>query len=150
MRRHVRALAVAGALASAAGLAGCDKPVPKITVQTGAFATTITPSTYCFDVAHCRPSTHIDLPVVSARPDDTVLVDVPREVVDHGWAVDALSLDGSKSLSGGAIPVRDRHSYRVAANANDGSPFIVQITQLRGGRPDASRWSFLVRVSDRT
>jgi hypothetical protein len=147
MRRPVRVLTVTGALAAAGVLAACDKPVPLVTVERGAFSTTITPSTYCFDAKHCRPSTKIDLPVVNARADDKVLVDVPKALADKGWAVAALSLDGAKAL-GGSGAIEHRHSYRIAASANNGEPFIVQVTQLREGKPDGSKWSFLVKITD--
>jgi hypothetical protein len=145
MRRPVRILAVTGALAGTAVLAGCDKPLPKITVQRGSFSTTISPSTYCFDAKHCHTD-KLDLPLVSARPDDTVLVDVPRTMASRGWSVSALSLDGTKSLGGSAI--EDQHSYRVAASANNGQPFIVQVQQLRHGQPDGSKWSFVVKITN--
>jgi hypothetical protein len=148
MPRLVRVLAVAGALTGSVLLAGCDKPAPKVTVQSGSFSTTITPSTYCFDASHCRNSV-IDLPVIDARPDDRVLVDVPRELVGRGWSVTALSLDGAKAL-GGSGAIHTSHSFRVAASTNNGNPFIVQVAQLRKGQPDGSKWSFLVKVSDRT
>jgi Protein of unknown function (DUF2771) len=148
MRRHVRALACAGALASATVLAACDKPAPKITVQSGSFSTTIRPSSYCFDAKHCH-TYGLDLPAVSAKPDDRVLVDVPRDLVHKGWALVALSLDGTKSL-GGSGTIRDSHSFRVAASTNNGQPFIVQVAQLGHGKPDGSKWSFLVKVTDNT
>jgi hypothetical protein len=141
MRRHVRVLAIGGALAGSVLLAGCDKPTPKLTVQEGSFSTTISPSTYCFDAAHCRPSDN--------GPDGRILVDVPRDVLHRGWSVTALSLDGAKAL-GGSGAIHDSHSYRVAASTNNGNPFIVQVAQLRKGKPDGSRWSFLVMVSDKT
>ena len=147
MRRHVRVLAVGGALASAFLLAACDKPVPKVTVQEGSFSTTITPSTYCFDAQHCHGASRLDLPVVSAGPDDRILVDVPRDLVHKGWSVVALSLDGQKSF-GGSGTIRDSHSFRVAASTNNGNPFIVQVNQLSHGKADGSKWSFLVRVSN--
>jgi hypothetical protein len=149
MRRHVRVLAIGGALAGSVLLAGCDKPAPKITVQEGSFSTTINPSTYCFDASHCRPSSKVDLPVIDTGPDGRILVDVPRDLVHNGWSVTALSLDGTKSL-GGSGAIHDSHSFRVAASTNNGNPFIVQVGQLRKGKPDASRWSFLVKVSDKT
>ena len=115
-------------------------------MQEGALSTTVTPSTYCFDATHCRSATSIDLPVITTIPDAKVLIDVPRAVKGRGWAVEALSLDGKRTLgTSGAIDTS--HSYRVASSANNGSPFIVQVLQLRDGRADGSRWSFLVRVS---
>jgi hypothetical protein len=148
MRRPVRAVAVAGALASTFVLSSCDQPTPKITVQRGSFSTTISPSTYCFDAAHCRTS-RIDLPAVSARPDDTVLIDVPRTLASRGWSATVVSLASLRQV-GGSAAVHDRHSYRVAASVNDGNPFIVQVQQLRQGKPDGSKWSFLVKITDTT
>lgn len=147
-RRHLRVLAVVAALASPLLLAGCDKPAPKITVQTAAFSTTITPSSYCFSATHCRRY-RLELPEVSAKPDATVLIDVPRAVVDNGWRVTALSVPSLAAL-GAPETVHGRHSFRVAASTNNGNPFIVQVAQLHRGTPDSSRWSFLVKVSDQT
>jgi hypothetical protein len=149
MRRTVRPLGIAVALATTVLLAACDKPAPKVTVQDGAFSTTISPSTYCFDAAHCRPSGRIDLPVVDAGADDRVLVDVPRDLVGRGWSVSALTLDGTKTI-GGSGAIHGSHSYRVAASSNNGNPFIVQVAQLHKGKPDGSTWSFLVKITDKT
>lgn len=146
MRRPVRALVVAGVLASTAVLAGCDKPVPKITVQRGSFSTTITPSTYCFDPAHCRAQ-RLQLPTVAARPDDTVLIDVPQALAARGWSATAIALTSLRPI-GAPTTVHDRHSTRVAASINQGEPFIVQVQQLRHGTPDGSKWSFLVKITD--
>ena len=143
MRRP--AAAVAAAVAAVGLLAACDKPVPKITIQSGSVSTTVTPSTYTFDAAHVRHSP-LDLPEITARPGGTVLVDVPRNVRDNGWTVNALSLDGAKSL-GSSGTITASHSYRVAAESNNGNPFIVQVQQLRSGEPDGSIWSFLVKVA---
>lgn len=147
--RHVRILATAGALAGCLTLAACDKPVPKITVQDGTFSTTISPSTYCFDSTHCRAAGVPDLPLVSARVDDRILVDVPSALVHNGWSVVALSLDGTKAI-GDSGAIGNSHSYRVAVASNDGNPFIVQVRQLRHGKPDGSKWSFVVRPTNTT
>jgi hypothetical protein len=148
MRRAVRALVVTGVLASPLALAACQKPVPKVTVQTGRYSATITPSTYAFDSAHVRVS-RPDLPEVTAKADATVLVDVPEALVGRGWQVTALSLTGTASkVVGSSGTIRGRHSYRVAAQTNNGNPFIVQVAQLSKGKPDGSIWSFLVKVSD--
>ncbi|MDT4914746.1 MAG: hypothetical protein QOC66_3874 [Pseudonocardiales bacterium] len=149
MRRHVRSLGIAGALTASMLLAGCDKPVPKVTVQRGAFSTTITPSTYCFDSVHCRTASGLDFPVIDAGLDERIMVDVPRDLLGKGWSVTALTLDGTKPL-GSSGTIHDSHSYRVAANTNNGNPFVVQVAQLRKGKPDGSKWSFLVKVSDQT
>src|SRR5581483_951635 len=126
------------ALACLLLLSACTKPAPKVTVQTGAFSTTITPSSYCFDAAHCHRYA-LQLPEVTAKPDATVLIDVPRAVVHNGWRVTALAVPDLTKV-GSPATVKDSHSFRVAASTNNGNPFIVQVAQLRHGTPDGSRW----------
>lgn len=146
MRRPARALAVTVGLAASTLLAGCDKPLPKITVQTGGFSTTVSPSTYCFGSSQCRNSARIDLPVVATAADSTVLIDVPRVLATQGWVVRALALDGKRSL-GDSGRLHDRHTYRVVSGVGGGGAFLVEVDQLRKGKPDGSRWSFLVKVA---
>ncbi len=94
---------------------------------------------------HCRTIASFDLPSVGAGIDGNVLVDVPRDVANTGWAVTALSLNGRRNL-GASGTIRKDHTYRVAANANNGNPFVVAVQQVRASSPDSSRWSFVVRV----
>jgi hypothetical protein len=129
-------------------LAACSKPAPQVSVQSGTFFTTIAPSTYCFDPAHCRTQ-RLELPPVSAKLNGSVLIDVPRAVVHNGWRVSALATPTLASLGSPATP-KDSHTFRVQANINNGNPFIVRIQQLHHGKPDGSIWSFIVTISDST
>ena len=127
-------------------LAACQKPVPEVTVEGDGTVVTISPSTYCFDPSHCRRSA-LDLPALTVGPDQKVLVDVPREVMSNGWRVDALSLQDITKVLGSSGPIENSHSFRVAGNSGGGAPFIVQVSELAGGKPDGSVWSFVVKVS---
>jgi len=149
MRRIVRTLAIGVALASTLTLTACDKPAPKLTLQTGAFSTTVGPTTYAFDSTHLRTYS-VSLPEVTAKTDATVLIDVPRKVAHNGWAVTAISLNAKHTVLGDSGEIKNQHSYRVAAQSNNGSPFIVRVSQLRNGKADGSVWGFLVKVSDAT
>jgi hypothetical protein len=140
-----RPLVLAAVGVAATGLlAACDKPVPKLTIQSGAVSTQVTPTKYEFDASHLR-TLPPDIPEITAKPNGTVLIDVPRAVAGRGWTVTSLSLDGLKSI--GTETVKSHHSFRVAANVNNLNPFLVSIHQLRDGKPDNSVWSFLVKVS---
>jgi hypothetical protein len=145
MLRSRRALLAVIGLAALV-LTACQKPVPKITVEGDGTVVTIAPSTYCFDAAHCRRSA-LDLPAVTVGPDQKVMVDVPREVMSRGWQVAALSLQDISKVLGTSGPITASHSYRVAGSSGNGSPFIVQVSELAGSRTDGSVWSFLVKVS---
>jgi hypothetical protein len=132
-------------LAAATVLTACQKPAPNVSVLSGSTFRTVSPSTYCFAATTCRPGP-LDLPEVSAAPDSKVLVDVPRQVMSRGWAVLALSLNGRKVL-GTSGRITDSHSYQIASTVNSGQPFIVEVRQFSNGKPDSSRWSFLVKIS---
>ena len=147
MPRHLRAVAVvAGAAAATVLLAACSKPTPEITVLGGGRVVTISPSTYCFDAAHCRRAARLDLPSFTVAADAKVMVDVPRAVDSRGWVVNALNLDGSKQLGSSGL-IQGSHSYRVPSGIAGGNPFVVEVDELNHGRPDGSKWSFLIQVS---
>jgi hypothetical protein len=147
MPRFRRLLAVAvGALAVAGLLTACQKPAPEVSVLGGGTVIRITPSTYCFDTSHCRKQV-LDLPTVTLGADAKALIDVPHTVKSNGWQVQALSLQDITKVLGASGPITDSHSYRFASNAADGSPFLVRVDELDGGKPDGSTWSFVVKVS---
>ncbi|HEY3736115.1 MAG TPA: DUF2771 family protein [Jatrophihabitans sp.] len=133
-----------GIVAGTVALAACSKPAPDVTVQSGSTSVVVKPSTYCFDPDKCKKH-GIDVPSISSGYDDKVLVDVPRKVLGHGWAINVVDLDNKTSL-GNSSAITDSHSYRVAANLNNGKPFIVQVVQLDGNKTDGSIWSFIVTV----
>ena len=144
MPRPAAVLAAAGLAAML--LTACDKPAPKITVLGGGKVATVSPSTYCFDADHCRPSRGVDFPSLTTAADEKVLIDVPEQVAQRGWVVSALTLDGKTRLaSSGAI--HNSHTYRVPSGVNSGNPFVVQVNELAGSVPSGSVWSLLVQVS---
>jgi hypothetical protein len=147
MRRLARFVVAALAVVAAVGLlSACDRPTPKITVLGGGKVVTITPSTYCFDAAHCRSASTPDIPALTVAADAKVMIDVPRSVAHNGWQAKALSLDG-KTVLGSSGTISDSHSYKVPSGVAGGNAFIVQVNELRNGKADAGIWSFLVKVS---
>jgi hypothetical protein len=141
MRRYTRALAGTAGVAALALLGGCDKPAPKVSAYGGGKVVTISPTSYCFDTGKCRTGP-LDLPKLTVAPDEKVLIDVPRALDTAGWRVMALSLDGKRSYgNSGTIT---GHTYRIIGSAADGKPFIVQVSKLRGGKPNGGTWSLVV------
>jgi hypothetical protein len=142
--RSRRLAAAAGVVVAAVSLAACDKPVQSITAQAGSTALTIKPSTYCADGTHCRDF-KVEVPVLTVAPDAKVLIDVPKKLVDRGWAINVVDPSTNKSIVSGAVG--DSHSYRLSASINNNAQFVVQVLQLNGTKPDGSLWSFAVRPS---
>jgi hypothetical protein len=145
-RSRRAAAAVAGAAAITSLLTACQKPTPEVTVLGGGKVVTISPSNYCFDSSHCRTG-KLELPTFTLGPDDKVMIDVPKNVADSGWQVEALSLADISKVLGGSGTISGSHSFRVASNTADGDPFVVRVDKLRNGKPDGSAWSFVVKVS---
>ena len=136
-----RPLVLAAILALAAGLlSSCDKPVPKITLQSGSVSTTVNAQTYCFDLAHCRIRTSGGIGTLRARAGSSILVDVPRDVADRHWsAVSAqIQSNGSfKTLTGAEFSSgtqRNSHAARVAVPFGVGSSYYLVVIAESGSK----------------
>ena len=77
---------VAVGVAALTALTACDKPAPEITVLSGSTTVVVTPQTYCTDLSHCHTPGKA-VPKVRAKAGATLLIDVPRSIADHSWAV---------------------------------------------------------------
>jgi len=144
---HRRAGAFAVGIAAAAGLlAACDKPAPRVTVYGSRTVINVSASDYCFDSTHCRVQ-RLSLPVIDVAADDKILVEVPRKLVGKGWQLRALDPSNSNKEIGTSGEIADSHSYKLTSGLAGGQPFIVEVNQLAGGKPDGSTWSFIVKVS---
>jgi hypothetical protein len=136
MRRAV-VLAASAVLASGL-LAGCDKPVPKVTLQSGATSTNISAQTYCFDATHCRINEG-GVTTLHAKAGGTVFVDVPRDVADRHWeAISAQISNGAvHQLKGAELSSGDRHgshTARLVVPYGQGSSYYVVVYTQSGGK----------------
>jgi hypothetical protein len=134
MSRSRRVLAaLVGVAAAISLLTACDKPIPKVTVQSGRDSAIVNAQAYCFntDVKTCHLSTSGSLPTLSAAAGSTILVDVPRRVADGHWQVSSATqqADGSfKNITadGTTSPViHDNHSTRVQVPFGTGAYYLV-------------------------
>lgn len=145
--RSRRVVAAVGVAVAAVSLAACDKPAQSVTAQAGSTALKINPSKYCSDGVHCKSyDIGKTLPSLTIAPDAKVMVDVPKQLVHRGWAINVVDVDGKTQL-GNTGAITDSHSYRLTASVNNGKPFIVQVLQLHGHTTDGSMWSFAVEPS---
>jgi hypothetical protein len=148
--RRTRSGALAVSLVAAAGLlAACDKPVPEVTVLSGATTTRIPPARYCFDAAgqHCRTSDAAG--TVRAQSNGTLLVDVPRTVADTHWLVTAYRRGASGKptpLDGYGSPtvLSGRHSIRLPVPYGEGT-YYISVVQLSGPK-QVGQWTATVEV----
>ena len=138
----------AGLAVAAAGLTACDKPTPRVTVQTGNTSTTVSAQTYCFDANpdHCRVTTSGTVGTLSAVAGSSILVDVPRSVADGYWQVRSATqgTDGSFAdiaADGVRSPVvHDRHSARVQVPYASGQYFLIVTEAAQGSNKATGSW----------
>lgn len=145
MRRATAKIAtVAAGAAAIATLAACDRPVPNVTVLSGATTIVVSPQSYCPDTitSHCRFSTSRTVNHVSAFAGSTLLVDVPHEVADKAWSVVSASqrADGTFATIPGANytsgTIQNSHSVRLDVPYGVGSYFLV--VQEKGATSNGS------------
>jgi hypothetical protein len=136
-----RPLVLAAIVITTAGLlAACQKPVPKVTLQSGSTSTTVNPQTFCFDLAHCRIRTAGGVGSLKARAGSTILVDVPREVADRTWSAVSAQIqpDGKfKTLSGAEFSSgRQHHTHaaRVGVPFGSGSTYYLVVIAESSGK----------------
>jgi hypothetical protein len=149
--RSRRVLAAAlGVVAATAVLSGCSKPVPQVTIQSGATTTLVSPLRYCFDTAMTKCRSDVTPQTVRARSSSSLFVDVPKEVADKHWIVSAYKVDNAGAKSpldgyGSASLLHSQHSTRVAVPYGTGSYFL-SVAEL-DGTAQVGTWTVEVQVS---
>ena len=108
---------VAVGIAATVSLTACTKPLPNVTVLSGSTTVIVSPQTYCADLTHCHTPGKA-IPTVHAKAGATLLIDVPRSIADHEWAVASGTITGSQlrafvgaNYSTGTV--RNTHTARV-------------------------------------
>ncbi|MEO6884719.1 MAG: DUF2771 family protein, partial [Jatrophihabitantaceae bacterium] len=93
--------AVVGVLAAATVLTACDKPIPRITVQSGSDSVIVGAQTYCFttDTKTCHFAAGSSLPTLNATSGTTILVDVPRTIAGGDWQVSSATQQSDGTFS---------------------------------------------------
>lgn len=105
---------VAGLAVASTALPGCDKPTPRVTVQTGNTSTTVSAQSYGFDANpdHCR---------VTTSGTDGSFADI--------------AADGVRSPV-----VHDRHSARVRVPYASGQYFLIVTEAAQGSNKATGSW----------
>lgn len=119
-------------------LAGCQKPLPTITVSGDGRSVVVGAAQYRFPGGPLhRPIKDVgQAPSIRVRAGSELLVDVPRTVADDAWVVAAFTLDSASKAhplagAGSATAIRDRHTTHLStASAGVGS-YYLQIAEIR-------------------
>lgn len=118
-----RVVAAASAAVAALGLAGCEKPLPIVTVQSGTTVEVAEAGTWCFGGAPGAQCVDGDAAATTleASPGQIVSIDVAKEVAERGWVLQQ-DVAGSPQQSGAYDP-RDDHYFTITM-----PPVPVQLT----------------------
>jgi hypothetical protein len=148
-KTYRRIAAGLGVLSIGTLVAACDKPQPKVTVFNGSGSKIISAQPGCVTQATCSPDVS-KIPTVFAHSGSTLLIDVPKEVADKSWLVQALNPDSSGKVTaiegaGTIAPTKD-HAVRVLVPTQAGVRYILRVTPTIP-KPGTRVWMTWVEVT---
>jgi hypothetical protein len=122
-----------GLVATATVLAACDRPQPKVTVQSGSRSKIVSAQSLCVVAKQCAVDTS-KIVHLTAAPGSQILVDVPKDLSDASWAVAAYTQDQSGKntpldVPGTGSPIKGKHAVRLAVPQATGG-YLLQVSAL--------------------
>ena len=147
MTARRRLLAAASAAVAVAALTGCEKPVPIVTVVSGANSEWKEADVFCeegtVDSGECaeRSGGPTRIPV---SPGQTVGVDVDREVVERGWYIE-LAGPGGQGQAQRSEVLEDKHYFSFTGQGVSGEGLRLTVFAIGEEGPEGApsgSWAF--------
>jgi hypothetical protein len=139
VRRRGVSATVLSLLAGSVVLAGCTKPTPEVTIQSG--GTTLRSAAVNYQLDGKTVTNNAGAKVLTVRPGDNVNISVDRTTASAGWVV----LLGGQKIS--PILGNDQHHFAFQAPGFSGgaeAPLAI-FQQPPNGGPAAGSWVFTLR-----
>ncbi len=135
-------------LVAASVLTACDKPLPKVTVQSGSKSALVSAQPSCVTQGTCGLDEK-QAKRFTAVAGSTILVDVPLEVANKGWLVKALVADSTGKIvaldGGGSVSTND-HSVRLQVPAKAELDYLLQVVPVVP-KSNSRTWVISVRTT---
>lgn len=131
MQRRNAALSLV-ALVALGTATGCEKQSPWVTVTAGGTVVKARATKYCRENNKCTEST--DKPVIDIKQGDTLGIDVPRSVAEHGWRVPNVF---------GEQLIHDHYRAITIPQVQAGE---IDLVVVRDERHGEGEWHFTLRV----
>lgn len=133
--RRLRILVAAGAVLVLGALAGCQKPTPAVTLQSGSRAVRATATVYVRGGKQITASHGVK--VLKVHPGDHVNIDVDKSIASKGWSATITS--GTSKSDTVTTPVLhlQHFSFDAGSAASD-----VVIAQKGSGSSPSGLWAF--------
>ncbi len=153
--RRRRLVAVLGASAALAGLTGCEKPTPLVTLYSGNESINDSAFSFCFEgqdrakepgtPGACRYDTGDGRQpkVLTVRPGDEVTVDVDKDLAEAGWFVALRGAQGRSSR----LATQSEHVTSFQPDFSESPTITVEVQKLESPRDDAKAvgvWQFVI------
>lgn len=143
------AVAMAAAALGLGLLAGCEKPTPEVSANSGGDFVQAEATLYCFEGqvyatgGHtCREEVQSP-PSLTVRPGEQVAIEVPKDIRERGWFVRIVT--GDQKVSPGPIQ-KDRTYFTFSADFSSGNALGVQVVALPAS-PNAGEISGVWEIS---
>jgi hypothetical protein len=122
-----------GLIAISTVLTACDKPQPKVTVQSGSKSKIVAAQPACVMTKQCGTD-QARIVHLAATPGTQMLVDVPKELADASWAVAAFTQDQTGKntpldIPGTGTPIKGKHALRLGVPQATGM-YWLQVSSL--------------------
>ena len=147
MTTRRRLQAAASAAVAVAALTACEKPVPIVTVVSGANSEWKEADVFCEEGAvgsgECAERSGGPTPI-PVTPGATVGVDVDKEVVERGWFIE-LSGPGGQGQAQRSEVLEDESYFRFTAQAVSGEGLRLTVFALGEDGPEGTpsgEWAF--------
>jgi hypothetical protein len=137
-----------GVVGVAGLLSGCEKPLPKVTIQSGSASEIVSAQPVCVTQGSCNVDGKKAVKFKAASG-STILIDVPRDVARHGWLVKALAKDDTGKLAAidaaGSVPTK-QHTVRLLVPSKQDFDYILQVVPVVP-KADSRTWVVTITTS---
>ncbi len=156
LAKPVRLLALAAALLGLALIAGCDKPVPSISIVSAGKYQHTAAVVWCFDgqrfdgPGSCTQRTSSQ-PRLQVRGGEQLSVEVPQEVRKRGWYVAvAIGRDAKNKEQYQRGPIQHDHSYFsfTVPRFPSSNTMTVQVIAVGDNNTNSGIWQFFLINKD--
>jgi hypothetical protein len=148
MTARRRLLAVASAAVAVAALTGCEKPLPIVTVVSGADSEWKEADVFCFEGQSLEQDEcvqGVSSPTrIEVSPGQTVGIDVDREIVERGWYIQLAGPGGEGQAQQSGVQ-EDKHYFSFTAQQLEATGLRLTVVAVGedgpGGAP-SGEWAF--------
>ena len=139
-----RLSAAAFATVALAGLTGCEKPAPNVTVVSGGESVYSEASRFCFDEStplESCPERETTVKQLEVRQGERIGIDVDRELVERGWQLELVD-PADEGRTQGSSTLDDHYFPFTAPGIAPGGKLVLTVRSVNAKNQPTGEWRF--------